>query len=1116
MRRGLVVLVVIAVAVQVTLPASAAPPPVRAGATTLDPVPAGPVGPPGERPTEAAALAAARQAGVPVAVTSLRTETQDVYANPSGTFTLEQHALPVRVRRGANWVPVDTTLRRLPDGSVRPVATTVSMAFSGGDHGQGGDRSSGTGAAPLARIASQGTEFSLGWPGVLPSPVLSGDSATYRDVLPDVDLVVTADALGFSEVLVVKTQEAARHPDLRTLRLTTKMVGLTQRVDAAGNIEAVDTTGASVFHAGTPMMWDSSGEDLTSARRASMRATPVADGLAVVPDQAMLADPATRYPVFIDPSVRWTGGRLAWTSVWKAYPNSSYYNSSNIARVGHETDTGMTNRSFFRMNTSTVRLKHIIAATFRTFETHSWSCSARNVEVWRTGGISSSTTWNNQPSWAAKLQTLSVAKGYSSSCPDATVDFNVLAGVVTAAANNWSDLTLGLRASSETDPYYWKKFQNNPTLIIDYNSVPSVPNTLSIDPGLPCTTGSGRPVVGTTTPTFRAKVSDVDSGQLVGARFEWWVTGGSKIGEKATTKVVSGSTHTATVPAGAFAVGGTYSWRVRAEDGTDVSAWTGWCELTVDPFPPVNPPVVTSATYPQTLPGVDPVYRGSIGISGSFTLSPGSGDTDVAAYVYGFNVYPPATVVTGSGTPKTATITLTPTFDGLNTLYVRSRDGVGNLGPIYGYQFYVRPVTMPVGAWPLDETSGTTASDAGGSGQTATASGGVSWTAGRIGGAAAFNGTNGVLGTVGPVLRTDMSLTVSAWVRLTGTYAHFTAVSQDGVRQSGFRLKYEGDIDRWGFEMVSTDDDAEVVHRAVSLGPPRYNVWTHLLGVYDKVAGQLSLYVDGVLQNTAAHTNPWHATGALQIGRAKWRGFLTEYWPGDIDDVQTFQGVLPADAIAALAHPPAAKMGHWRLDETSGTVAADSSGAGRTATVAAGCGWTPGWFDGSLAADGACNAATTAAVLRTDQSFTVAAWLRFTGATEFTLYTAVSQDGDVNSGFLLQYMTGENVWGFSMPTTDSTSETYVTARSPQPVVLDTWTHVAGVYDAAAGQMKLYVDGLLVTIVAHTGAWHASGALQIGRAKWHGFLGDWWRGGIDDVQVFQGALTDDEVYQLTVG
>jgi hypothetical protein len=167
----------------------------------------------------------AAQTGVRVEVTSLRTETEDVYANPNGSFTMVQRVLPVRVRQGSSWVPVDTTLRKLPDGSVRPAATTVPVAFSGG------------GATPIARVSVRGTDFSLGWPGVLPAPVLSGDTATYPDVLPDVDLIVTADVLGFSEVLVVKTPAAARHPDLRTLHLTMRSAALKQVVDAAGNID---------------------------------------------------------------------------------------------------------------------------------------------------------------------------------------------------------------------------------------------------------------------------------------------------------------------------------------------------------------------------------------------------------------------------------------------------------------------------------------------------------------------------------------------------------------------------------------------------------------------------------------------------------------------------------------------------------------------------------------------------------------------------------------------------------------------------------------------------------------------------------------------------------------
>jgi hypothetical protein len=120
-----------------------------------------------------------------------------------------------------------------------------------------------------------------------------------------------------------------------------------------------------------------------------------------------------------------------------------------------------------------------------------------------------------------------------------------------------------------------------------------------------------------------------------------------------------------------------------------------------------------------------------VGIAGSFTLAPGSGDTDIGSYVYGLNQYPPTTAITASGTGKTATVTLTPSNGDLNTLYVQSRDTVGNLGPILGYQFYVRTAGMPVGHWPLDEASGVSAGDIAGSSLNATATGTVTWVGGR-------------------------------------------------------------------------------------------------------------------------------------------------------------------------------------------------------------------------------------------------------------------------------------------------------------------------------------------------------------------------------------------------
>jgi Concanavalin A-like lectin/glucanases superfamily len=1069
-------------------------------------------------PAQWAAADAARQAravGRAVEVTSQTTETGQVFANPDGSFTARENVMPVRVRRPEGWVPVDLTLQAGRDGLVRPIASPTAVVFSAG------------GSAPLVRLSDRGRQVALAWPDRLPAPVLDGSRATYADVLPGVDLVMTADVLGFSEVLVVHSAAAARNPALAEVRLLPRVANGNLAVDPSGNITVSDAAGAAVFVGSPPRMWDSSGEPVppaerlagwaTGARQAMMPTRAQSGAIAVTPDRTMLDDPATRFPVYLDPGLHVSGTRSAWTSVWKAYPTRNYLNSSDIARVGHENETGMTNRSFFQMSTSAVRGKHILGATLRTYEVHSWSCSARAVEVWHTGGISSSTTWNNQPTWGSKLATVNVAKGYSSSCPAGGVDFAVTSTVAAAAAANATTTTFGIKATDETDTYAWKKFRNNPTLEITYNTKPNTPTNLSIYPGLPCVTGTSRPVVGTATPQFFAKISDPDN-TAVNARFEWWNTGGSKIGEKLTAAAASGVTHSVTIPAGAFLTGHTYSLRVRAEDGIDVSAWTSWCELTVDTTFPVSLPQVSSATYPETVAGsADPILRGGIGISGSFTFTPGAGDTDIVSYKYSLNVQPPATSVAASGTAMSATVTLTPTTDMLNRLFVYSVDRAGNPGPVRGYEFYVRPVTLPTGQWKLDERTGTVAADTSGEAHSATATGAVSWTTGRIGGAAAFNGTNGVL-SAGSVLRTDRSFTVSAWVRLNATFAHYTAVSQDGVRNSAFYLRYDGEMNRWAFEMNTTDTDTETLHRALSQQPPGYFVWTNLVGVYDQPAGQMRLYVDGVLQSTVAHTGAWNATGGLQIGRGKWRGFLIDYWNGDIDDVNVYQGVLPANLIAVNARPPASLVANWPMNELSGTVAADATGGGRTATLTAGASWSPdGWLDGALALDGVSGSAASAnAVIRTDQSFSIAAWVRLDAKPGSSNPTAVSQDGTQQSGFKLQYQPIADRWAIAVPTSDVSTAGATNVLSVSQPQIGAWTHLTAVYDANAKQLRLYVDGALEGLLTnYTTTWHASGPMQIGRARWGGFLVDWWPGAVDDVRAYQGALIDEDVLFLAL-
>jgi len=837
--------------------------------------------------------------------------------------------------------------------------------------------------------------------------------------------------------------------------------------------------------------------------------------LTLVPDRALLTAPDTRYPVYIDPA--WTGARAAWTQVWSNYPTTSFYNGANlgtsqkVARVGYDATDNKKTRSFFRFDTSGVKGKHILKATLQTYETWSRSCTARQVEAWETTGISSSTTWNAQPTWVTRLDYKSVAKGYSSSsCPAGGVEFNVTPHVTKAAANSWDTVTQGLRASTtaETnkDTLSWKKFSNNPNLTIEYNSTPETPTNLSTEGSAVCTTGSERLLTGTTTPTLRATVSDPDN--AVKARFEWWALDGATPLGTYLSASVAGSTPTTvatTVPAGVFANGGTGKWRVRAEDDLEASQWSGWCEFQIDTsHPPI--PSISSADFPDNGPSTAVMGKA---LSVTFAVA---GGTTVNAYEYTING--DATALGNTASPPTtggaATVSLIPDRY-VNWIHVRSVNTAGNRSDIATVVFYAGPAPGPIGDWRLDETGdGTVAMDSSANGRNAPLSGGASWDEGRDSGALRLDGIDGHAATTSPVVDTMKSFSVSAWARLTDKSHNAVIVAQVGDRASALTLYYSSSGNAWIFNRTAVDGDTQTYTRARSTTVPALGAWTHLIGVYDADNQQVRLYVNGVLESQVVFTTPWSATGGFQIGRAKVRGVFGEYWTGQIDQVQVHDRPLLAGEIQQVSRPE----GHWSLNEAAGTTAADTYGQ-HPATWTSGVSRIAGITGNALQFSGG-TVSTTGPVLRTDGSYTVAAWLR--PSTVGKDEVAVSQDGSQVSGFNLGYSyepdAGDYRWSVRVPNTDSLSATVVAAIDlfdpPTPGV---WAHLAAVYDAKDRRLRLYVNGQIAGETWLTSVVNAAGPLRIGSGRLPNTSGpDLWSGAVDDVRAHSGVLTDQEIYQ----
>ncbi|MDQ1065161.1 DNRLRE domain-containing protein [Streptomyces canus] len=441
----------------------------------------------------------------------------------------------------------------------------------------------------------------------------------------------------------------------------------------------------------------------------------------LTPDQDFLTDADTVYPVFIDPSV--SKHTNDWTTAYSRHPNANFYNGRNFnkgtheARVGFESDTWGTSRSFFSIDWNPdLKGATVISAKLHALETYSWSCSARTMNVYLTGAISNKTTWRSAPKMTAgnKLASKSFAHGYrSSGCPDDYEAFDVKTAAQKAIVHGWSTLTIGFRAGDEDSAYAWKKFQadggNDPYVELVYNRPPAAPSHLDLDPDLSCDTTSPYVNVGADSITFWANSSDKDA-NLASLRFELWPTGGSGnlLGSKAKVTVAS-QTDSARVHTDPFSTSGLkngvkYSWRVKAVDkrgtASGYSPSKTPCRFVFDssrPPRPWSPPRPSrrrreGRRLRQRRRGLHLVHRQvRHGRAFSFKAS----QTDVVKYEYGYN----SASYTGSvsRTNGAATSTLTaysgakPPLAGPNVLYVRAVDDAGNVSDPRKYFFYVTP-----------------------------------------------------------------------------------------------------------------------------------------------------------------------------------------------------------------------------------------------------------------------------------------------------------------------------------------------------------------------------------------------------------------------------------------
>jgi hypothetical protein len=1074
---------------------------------------------PQEQATLTAAAAQARKSGKGVVVGGLTTETAQITAQPKGGFSLLSSPEPVRAKQNDKWVPVDTALHRNADGSLAPAATAYgTVTLSGG------------GAAPLAVTTSGLTTYAVSWPTVLPAPTVQGNTATYVNVLPGVDLQASATVTGgFSEVLVVRNAEAASNPALAKLELPTKVTGGTAKDGDAGG---VSVQGANTLTASTPIMWDSnvtvpvkskaqpapdasdSSHPGQAARMAQIDTHATNGKLVLTPNKHLLTDKATVFPVYLDPSFQWHSptdnmATPAYDEVKQGSPctNTSFYNTTDdqgYMAVGVNDFAGFgclgLMRTYFQWSLpSVIWGAHIgnvagqPGATVNVTKAYSGTCSSGTVNLHWAGGIGPGTSWNSQPGYGGSIaqQTFGPVRGGCAPGSDQWISkgFDVTGAIAQSAAAHAGQITFALTDDNgertHSDAGY-SRFTHTPTLQIFFNRAPNTPgaNDLSAASGsddVGCTIAAPYPYMGkaiaTNTPVLSSRVSDVDGDHLQGT-FKYWVEGAAQNTGLSADNLGSGGTARFSLPSSfisSLSNGQVVDWQVQVSDGEDTSGWSPICHFIAEPTAPSAPAISsTDGKYPA-----DGTVGVTTGTPGRFTVSSTGGT--VSKLVDGYDQVPP------KSNPPAADVM---SFNGSSAI-------------------------AAAGRWKLSDATATTAPDSVGTAP-ATLNGTPAFVTDPVHGKVMSVNGNGFAATNGPVVKTDGSFTVSVWVNAASATDSGAVLGQDSVFASGF---YMENIDgKWSFSKLASDDLNAAAIRAESTNAPQVGVWTHLAGVYDAASGRLTLYVNGQAQGTATDSTPYAANGPFTIGRAQWNAMQAGVFKGSISDVQAYQAALsPTDIAKVFGGGQIAPAARWRMTEGGGTNLADASGNSHPVTVTGGgVTWAPVTDDTQAlkfaGPDG--HGATSGPVLDTTQSFTVSAWAKISDLNGY--YAVASQNATHTSAFEIRYSPDVKAWIFGMTKTDSTGDPYQWAflsNTATQADVNVWTHVAGVYDAPAHQISLYVNGVLIKQISVTSVIPAPGPFVVGDTHINDGDTAFFHGSISDVQAYQTALGGAEISQL---
>lgn len=485
---------------------------------------------------ESSAMAAAKRQNTPVMVESLTTQIQTVSANPDNTFTAKIDAIPERVQTAdGSWAQIDTDLIRsgkwyapkVPGNDVAvsaggknktiaqvtvPATQLPQLAAAVNSVAAASKVQLGFGTAPQS-----GPQPSIGlkWKKRLPAPAIAGDTATYSNAGPGIDLNVGVDQSSFSPEFVIRKKMKKK----LTLTLPVSLKMLKLKPWKKGGFAITTTAGQVVSRTGPTVVQDmnSINDESGPALYKSLRYTVKKNSLSVTIPRSVMRSKTAVFPLHVAIASKILPAKITTYTYSKDDERNKAHDGDVVIKTGTN-DQPNTAHGFIFFDPSVTFGKVVTKAQMFVWANHGTGCSAPPFQVWGT-----QTAWKSDITWKDErsLQLNGPWSTYypnegASGCPDGYVGGGPPGGGVdiTQMAQRWALGAIpvhGVRLGLQNDGnHFWSVLDSRigthgPSLWVTWANLPATPTNPSI---LPFQNG----YTNSTTPYFGAQVHQSDPG----------------------------------------------------------------------------------------------------------------------------------------------------------------------------------------------------------------------------------------------------------------------------------------------------------------------------------------------------------------------------------------------------------------------------------------------------------------------------------------------------------------------------------------------------------------------------------------------------------------------------